>query len=105
MTKIEQFLRDLCIRKCLVEMPSEFFFASAEIFGNSVQHQRLADLQADLLKMEADRKTAHDLKRTKEKLDLRKMQRLNISESIFIFSFLSEKVLNCFWFSESVVLR
>ena len=60
--KMNCVLRDLHVGKGLVEVSSELFLALAEFFGNSVQHQRFADLQADLLEVEADRKTAHDLK-------------------------------------------
>ncbi len=60
--KMNCVLRDLHVGKRLIEVSSEFFLALAEFFGNSVQHQRFADLEADLLEMEADRKTTHDLK-------------------------------------------
>jgi hypothetical protein len=49
------------IRKGFIEMLSNFLLAVTISFWDSIQHQSLADLEADLLKMEADRETSHHL--------------------------------------------
>ena len=43
-------------------MSSDFLFAVTKSFWHRIQHQSLADLEADLLKMEANGEASHHLR-------------------------------------------